>query len=300
MDRVYWLALHGIRGIGGVTLRHLRQRFGSLGAVFHASAEELLRVPRITAQVVSRLRAISLDAVAAELDGLTRQGIQVLTWEDAAYPANLRVIDDAPPLLFVRGGLCPTDWQAVAVVGTRQPSRDKEAFARNLAHHLAEQGCTVVSGFAQGIDTAAHEGVLRARNGRTLAVLGCGLSALPTRADVRLVEAITRRGALLSELRPRVAAHGLLLMARNRIISGLCKAVIVVEAGERSGSFDTALRTRRQGRFLFAVPGSRGTEELLKGGAESLDPQVEDLGQLSHRVMARIRERPDAARGQTD
>jgi DNA processing protein len=284
MSKLHWLAISTLPGIGGATAQKLIERFGSVEAVFAAPDEELLRVPRFTAEVVARLRAVSLEAIEAELASLADEGLQVVTWDDEDYPANLRLVYDAPPVLFVRGELRPTDAQAVAIVGTRHPTPQGVAVAERLARELAERGLTVVSGLALGIDTVAHRGALQAAGGRTLAVPGSGLRAIHPRENIALAEAIARRGALLSELHPDTPARGPSLMARDRIISGLSRAVIVVEAEEKSGSLDTAAKARRQGRLLFAVPGSPGTQALITGGAEPLDPQANDLDRLSQRI----------------
>lgn len=286
MSKLHWLAIATLPGIGGATARKLIERFGSVEAAFAAPDEELLRVPRFTAEVVARLRAVSLDVLEAELASLADEGLHVVTWDDEDYPANLRPVHDASPVLFVRGELCPTDAQAVAIVGTRQPTSQGVAVAEKLARELAGRGLTVVSGLALGIDTAAHRGALQVTGGRTLAVLGSGLRVIHPRENVTLAEAIACRGALLSELHPDTPPRGPSLMARDRILSGLSRAVIVVEAREKSGSLDTATKACRQGRLLFAVPGSPGTQALLAGDAEPLDPQTSDLDRLSQRIRA--------------
>ena len=286
MGKEHWLALSMVPGIGGVTARRLLERFHSVEAVFDAPDEHLLRVPRLTPDAVARLRAVSLEAVEGELASLADEGLEVLTWDDEAYPANLRSLHDAPPVLFMRGALGPEDEQAVAIGGTRQPPARGAALAEGLARELARRRLTVVSGLALGIDAAAHQGALLAAGGRTLAVPGSGLRAIHPRENQPLAEAIVERGALLSELHPAAPPRGPVLMARDRITSGLSRAVVVVEAAERSGSLDTADKARRQGRLLLAVPGSPGTQALLEGGAERLDPEAADLDALSERIRA--------------
>jgi len=294
MAKVHWLALNAVSGIGGVTARRLLERFGSVEAAFEAPDEELLAVPRFSHQMVARLRALSLEALEEDLAALAEEGLQVLTWDDGGYPANLRPLPDAPPLLFMRGELCPSDAEAVAIVGTRRPSPTAAALAEMLAREFAGRGLTVVSGLALGVDTAAHRGALQAEGGRTLAVPGSGLRAIHPRTNRSLAEEIASRGALLSELQPDVPARGPNLMARGRIVSGLSRAVIVVEADERSGSLDTAAKARRQGRLVFAVPGSPGTDALLTAGAEPLDAPATDLEALSERIRALRLDRGEA------
>mgnify|MGYP005853952899 CR=1 FL=1 len=285
MSKAHWLALATLPGIGGVTLRALIERFGSVEAAFDAPADELLEVPRVTADVVARLRAISIPALEAELLSMSEEGLEVLTWEDDDYPPGLRMLHDAPPLLFVYGLLLPADLQAVAIVGTRQASPRGVEQAAHLARELAARGLTIVSGLARGIDSAAHRGALQAEGGRTLAVLGSGVRVIHPRENVPLAREIISRGALISELRPDAPALGRSLMARDRIVSGLSKAVILVEGAEKSGSVDTARKALRQGRLLLAVPGSPGADALLDSGdAQPLDPERVDLDELSGRI----------------
>jgi DNA processing protein len=284
MSKLHWLALSTIPGIGGVTARRLVERFGSAEAVLNAPAEELQRVPRLTTEIITRLRAVSLDALEAELAALADEGLRVVAWDDTDYPANLRQVGDAPPVLFMRGELLSADAQAVAIVGTRRPTPQAVTLTETLARELAQRGLTVVSGLALGIDTAAHRGALQAAGGRTLAVLGSGLRVIHPRENISLAETIARRGALLSEFHPDTPARGPSLMARDRIVSGLSRAVIVVEAGEKSGSLDTAARAGQQGRLLFAMPGSPGTQALLAEGAEPLNLLIADLDGLSRRI----------------
>jgi len=284
MSKLHWLALVSLPGIGGATGRKLVERFGSIEAAFEASEAALAAVPRLNAGLVARLRMISLAAVEDELASLADEGLGVLTWDDADYPANLRPLPDAPPALFVRGDLRSGDADAVAIIGTREPTAGGAAAAEALARGLAGEGLTVVSGLAIGIDTAAHRGALAAAGGRTVAAPGSGLRAIHPRQNAALAEAIARRGALLSELHPKTPPSGPVLMARDRIISGLARAVIVVEAGEKSGSLDTAARARRQGRLLLALPGSPGTDRLIAEDAERLTLSALNFDALARRI----------------
>jgi len=284
MSKLHWLALVSLPGIGGATGRKLIERFGSIEAAFAAPDAELARVPRLSADLVARLRSVSLEALEAELAALADEGLGVLTWDDPHYPANLRGLSDAPPVLFTRGSLRPDDADAVAIIGTREPTPAGMAAATTIARELAGRGLTVVSGLAIGIDTAAHRGALEAPTGRTLAVPGSGLRALHPRQNVPLAERIVRRGALLSEVHPNTPPSGPVLMARDRITSGLARAVIVVEAGEKSGSLDTAGRARRQGRLVLALAGSPGTDKLIAKGAGPLTWRGLDFDALDRRI----------------
>jgi DNA processing protein len=228
-------------------------------------------VPRIGEKTLRAIRAVRLEQVEAELLSLEDEGISMLVWDDEDYPANLRAAADAPPLLFVRGTVLPEDARAVAIVGTRTPSSRGLENAHITAAALAVRGLTVISGLALGVDTAAHTGTLEA-GGRTLAVLGSGLRAIHPRSNAELAERIAVSGALLSELHPNTPVRGSQLMARDRIISGLSRAVVVVEARLESGSLDTARHAREQERPLFAIPGSPGCDALLQAEAHLLVP----------------------------
>lgn len=288
MSKAQWLALSSIPGVGGATVRKLIDRFGSVDAVFDASDDDLLTVPRITDATLSQLRAVDLNSVESELLDLADEGITAMTWDDPGYPVNLLLIRGAPPVLFIHGILETADEKAVAIVGTRKPSPQATIFAETLGEELAKRGLTVVSGLALGIDSAAHQGALRSAAGRTLAVLGSGLRAIHPRVNIPLAVEIMTRGAVISELLPNTPVRGPNLMARDRLISGLSLAVIVIEADTNSGSLDTASKAKRQGRKLLAVPGSHGTDTLLEEGAESITPGDIDFDELCHQISTHI------------
>jgi DNA processing protein len=210
-------------------------------------------------------------------------------------------------ILFVRGAIKKGDENAVAIVGTRAASEGAIKIATMLAYELALRGLCVVSGLALGIDTAAHTGALDAEDGdtparmmpnlrgvragvsgRTIAVLGSGIRVIHPRENAELAERIAAHGAVLSELMPNAPPKGPQLMARDRLISGLSRAVIVVEASQKSGSMDTAERARKQGRLVYAVPGSEGTEGLLKGGARRLEADAMDFDALAEEIYTHM------------
>jgi DNA processing protein len=278
MTTAHWLALTTVSGIGGVTARKLLERFGDMESIFAASAAELIEVPRVTAPMAQQLLAAPIDQLEGELLSLSDEGIDLLTWDDARFPTRLRPLPDAPLVLFVRGALKRADDNAVAIVGTREPSPSAVEVAYTLGRELAARGLTVVSGLALGIDTAGHRGALE--TGRTLAVLGSGIRFIHPKENVELAEDIIGCGAILSELHPNTPPRGQNLMARDRIISGLSRAVIVIEAGEKSGSLDTAAKAVKQGRWVYAVPGSAGTDQLIAGGARVIDPASLDFDAL--------------------
>lgn len=285
--------MSSIPGIGGVTARKLLDRFGSLASAFASDEEELLAISRVTPEIVRAMQEADLDSLEAQVEAMDEAGVHILTWEDDDYPANLLDAHDSPYLLYVVGDLRPEDTQAVAVVGSRDCSPRCIEIAESLSQQLAEEGVTVVSGLAQGIDTAAHRGALAADGGRTLAVLGCGLKAIHPRENVRLAEEVSENGAVMTEYAPNVTVRGPQLMARDRIVSGLSRAIVVVEAQVQSGSVDTAERARKQGRVVLAVPSSPGTDALIRSGATPIDPSagVSD-------IIASLSKKPQAARPQ--
>lgn len=282
-DKKYWLALATLPGIGPRTFAALVEKFGSPRAVFRASADELTEVARVTSEIAAQLRACDFDQVENEIYALGQENITVLTRADEHYPANLAHIPDAPPVLFVRGSLRADDARAVAIIGTREANERGKQIALQLARGFAARGYVVVSGLARGIDTAAHQGALDG-NGRTLAVLGSGLRVIHPRENNALADAIAKgHGALLSEFPPNTPPQGRNLMMRDRIISGLARGVIVVQAARDSGSMDTAQRAQKQNRRVFAVcGGGDGVDELLRGNVIALTPDTIEWDEIAH------------------
>ncbi len=207
--------------------------------------------------------------------GILNKGITILTWEDESYPSRLKEIDQPPPVLYAKGTLHKEDTWAVAVVGTRRVSAYGRQVTEEIATYLASNGVTVVSGLARGVDAFAHQAALKA-GGRTLAVLGCGVDQVYPPEHRQLSENLVKSGALLSDYAPGTPPDASNFPPRNRIISGLSMATVVVEAGETSGALITAQFAVDQGREVFAVPGniyapqSRGTNRLIFQGARPL------------------------------
>jgi DNA processing protein len=195
---------------------------------------------------------------------------------DPTYPKRLKMIADPPPLLYITGVLTEQDELAVAIVGARRATPAGRVLTEELSHDLAAMGMTVVSGLARGVDAAAHRGALAAQ-GRTIAVLGCGIDRTYPPEHERLRRQIEERGVVLSEVPVGAPPHSHHFPRRNRIISGLSLGVIVTEAAINSGSLITARLAAEQGREVFAVPGfvkedtSRGTNALLKEGAALIE-----------------------------
>ncbi len=261
--------------------RLLLHTFGCAQEAWNAPRQALAEtgLPASVLRNLLNLRA-ELD-VQRVWDDIQAQGIQVLTWEDPAYPERLQSISQPPPVLYVRGTLLSDDAWAVAVVGTRRVTRYGRQVAEEIATGLARHGVTVVSGLARGVDGVAHRAALQA-GGRTLAVLGCGVDHIYPPEHRSLAEDILQAGALVSDYPPGTPPDAANFPARNRIISGLSLATVVVEAGETSGALITARFAVEQGRDVFAVPGgiyaplSKGPNRLLKQGAHPL-LSVEDV-----------------------
>lgn len=211
--------------------------------------------------------------------------IVTLPWSDSRYPAWLRMVPDPPPVLWVRGDLHVFEQPSVAIVGSRGASQYAKVVARKLAAGLADAGVVVTSGMARGVDGAAHAGCLDA-GGRTVAVVGTGVDVVYPAEHAELAERIANAGVLVSELEPGAPPNAWHFPRRNRIISGLSRAVVVVEASEKSGSLITARLALEQGREVMAVPGSvlygqnRGAHALIKDGATPVEDAADILDAL--------------------
>jgi DNA processing protein len=268
----YWIGFNRVRGIGPARLRALLDAFGSIEAAWLAPADALRGAGldrRSLANLVQARSEIDLDA---EVRRTVSAGVDVLTWDDPRYPERLMAINDPPPVLYIRGELLPSDDWAVAMVGTRHASSYGKEAARVIATDLARAGTTIVSGLARGIDSHAHRAALEA-GGRTLAVLGSGVDIIYPWENLKLAQEIAARGALISEYPLGTQPEAGNFPPRNRIISGLSRGIVVVEAGEQSGALITADYAADQGRDVFAVPGSifqrgcQGTNRLIRDGA---------------------------------
>ena len=267
------LELTQIHGLGPARIRTLVTRLGSSEAVLEASVAEMSRLEGIDlklAQTISRYKPAGFADV--QLEKSEAEGCTIISFRDEAYPDYLKRIYDPPVLLFVRGSFAEADRDAVAIVGTRMPSAYGRQIAQELARGMASSGLTVVSGFAKGIDTVAHRGAL-AVGGRTIAVLGNGLDIVYPAANRKIVDQVENNGAVISEFPFGTKPDAGNFPRRNRIISGLSHAIVVVEAGHRSGAILTALNAVDQNRDVFAVPGrvtdskSVGCNRLIRNGA---------------------------------
>lgn len=287
------IGLAMVPGVGPLTSRALIEHFGSPGKVLRASESALRAVSGVGPKIASRIAgARSEFDPEVELAECRHRGVRPIPLDDPDFPEALRAIPDPPALLYVKGTLRPEDHLAVALVGSRKSTPYGIRIAERLAASLARVGLTVVSGLARGIDAAAHRGALKA-GGRTLAVMANGLSEIYPPEHDALAEEIAASGAVVTEMPMRQGPLAELFPRRNRIISGLCLGVVIVEAAPKSGSLVTAHHAMEQNREVFAVPGpvdslaSRGCHRLIRDGArlvETVEDIMEELGPLVREV----------------
>lgn len=291
-----WLRLALVPGIGTTHFVRLLARYRTPRRVFEASAREL-------EEVVGRNLAVRL-AEYAETQDLRGQekameafGASLITLNDTAYPMRLGEIFDPPLVLFQRGSLIDADENAIAIVGTRRATPYGIRMAERLARDLASRGMTIVSGMAEGIDTAAHRGALAA-GGRTIAVLGCGVDVVYPESNRTLMEEIAANGAVLSQFSMGMKPMKGNFPIRNRIISGMSLGTVVVQAPARSGALITAHTAVEQGREVFAVPGevgapnAEGPHQLIREGAKLIENAEDILLELNIEVSAGYVEPP--------
>jgi DNA processing protein len=289
MEHYYWFALRSVPLVGNVTFRRLLEHFLTPERVLRASATELAAVRGINAAVVTALTSHDYRGAAErECREVARHGVRVVDFLSAEYPKALLEIPDPPPFLYVKGGLCDLE-PAVAIVGARRATPYALLSTDRLARDLASHGVCVISGMARGVDTAAHRGALAA-GGRTVGVLGCGIDVVYPAENRRLFEEMAEKGALVSEFPMGTTPLAENFPRRNRIISGISRGVLVVEAAENSGSLITARYALDQGRDVFAVPGnihfksSRGSNRLIKEGAKLVEGVADIMEELPRRT----------------
>ncbi len=280
-----WVAFTRVRGIGPMRFGRLLNYFGSAELAWRAGASDLLAAG-LDARCTEALLAQRAKAPPeAELERLERAHVEAIALPDPRYPELLSEIYLPPPVFFLRGSLASADAWAVAIVGTRKASPYGTQVTEMLAGELAHQQVTIVSGLAVGIDTIAHKAALKA-GGRTLAVLGSGLDIIYPYENTKLAAEIREHGALISEYPLGARPEAGNFPARNRIVSGLSRGVLVTEAPDKSGALITAARALEQNREVFAVPGpipdsllrahSEGTNRLIQQGAK-LVMRVQDI-----------------------
>lgn len=279
LERQSRAAFRTFPGIGSQRLRMLIAHFGSAQAAWTAPVEEYLAWGKVpwALNVLSKRKETDPALIKESLD---LQGISIVLPEEENYPCLLAELVDAPPILYYKGLLRPNK-EALAIVGSRRATAYGRAAAGFLSREIAAKGIVIVSGLARGIDTAAHEGALAA-NGETWAFLGSGLDRIYPAENKKLAQSIIENGALISEFIPGSVPEGRHFPARNRLISGCSRGVVVIEAASKSGALITVDFALEQGREVFAVPGpifsemSKGTHYLLRSGAKIAE-RAEDI-----------------------
>ena len=279
-----WLRLTLIPGIGGQTQRKLLKAFGLPAEVFSRSAGELAEIIGMRA-TETLLASECAEQVASALAWAAGERQHIVTLADPEYPQSLLEIADPPVILYVRGHLDLLNRPGLAIVGSRHPTAQGEKDAERFGASLGDAGLVVVSGLALGIDAAAHRGALSV-TGPTVAVIGTGCDRIYPARNQALAQAIDREGAIVSEFPLGTSAVAHNFPRRNRLISGLSRGVLVVEAAIESGSLITARLAGEQGREVFAIPGSihspqsKGCHQLIKQGAKLVESVADILEEL--------------------
>lgn len=275
-DLKYWVALNNFSKFGPIRFKRIKKYFPNLENAFNANSTELMRAgieEKVAEEFIIARQSINPDKL---MEKIAEENIEVITIEDKNYPKLLKEIYDQPPLLYYRGKLTIADEFALAVVGSRKYSNYGKQVTEQLIKDLAINNLTIVSGLALGIDTLAHETTLNA-HGRTIAILGSGLNKkniYPSQNRYLADKIVASGGAIISEFPLETLPLKYNFPQRNRLISGLSLAVLVIEAGIKSGSLITAHHAIEQNRDVFAVPGniyspnSTGTNHLVQQGAK--------------------------------
>jgi DNA processing protein len=277
-ERLDWLRLIRSENVGPITFHHLLERYGSAAAALTALPDLARR-----GGTKRGLKIASKAEAESERDAVQRIGARLVAWGESAYPARLVNIDDAPPILALHGRTDLAPMPGVAIVGARNASAIGLRFTRDLAREIAQQNLAVISGLARGIDRAAHEGaLLAAPQGSTYAFIGAGIDVVFPPENTDLHKRLTEEGAMYAEMPFGTGVKPQNFPRRNRLISGACLGVLVVEAAMKSGSLITARFAAAQGREVMAVPGSpldprcNGTNDLIRQGA-ALVERIDDV-----------------------
>ncbi|MTI95166.1 MAG: DNA-protecting protein DprA [Firmicutes bacterium] len=269
-----WLAVANIHGIGPRTIAEVYRKHGNIDIFFNAGANQLAEaLDTSVAKARNIMASIDLSEAMEKLQLCSKLAIKLLTLDSPAYPPLLKRIYDPPPVLYYRGSLPCSDKKLLAVVGSRKATEYGRVVTAKLTENLVRSGLGIVSGLALGIDGAAHRACLEAK-GYTVAVLGCGLDRTYPAKHIQLKQQVEDSGCVISEFPPGTPPAAGNFPRRNRIISGMCQGLLVVEAAEKSGAMITVGFALEEGRDVFAVPGninspqSKGTNGLIQQGAK--------------------------------
>jgi DNA processing protein len=279
------ILLNMVEGIGAIKLKVLLDEFKEPDKILKASVDKLQSLKGIGPILARSIKNSGLKYnIAKELELIKKANVDILTIFDKGYPENLKNIYDPPVVLYIKGRMIKEDELSVAIVGSRKCTYYGMNMSGKIAETLAACGVTVISGLARGIDTAAHKGALK--SGRTIAVLGSGLGNIYPAENKLLAKEIAQSGAVISEFPMQMPPERQNFPRRNRLISGMSRAVLVVEAANKSGALITADFALEQGRDVFAVPGSvdrlssMGTNALIKQGAKLVESAEDILEEL--------------------
>lgn len=281
--RELWLWLVTLPRIFSPKITPLIERFGSVEAIYHAGKQELRGINGIGEAELASLINKDLSKAKKVMEQIETLGAHILCFDDADYPEMLRHLYDPPYVLYVLGERL--DWSAmlpISVVGARESTEYGRAAADEICYELAQNGITIVSGMARGIDSVAHRSALRA-GAKTIAFLGCGIDIVYPPENNELMRAIAQNGAVMTEFAPGTPPYGKNFPVRNRLIAAFSRGVLVVEAKRRSGTASTAHWALENGKDVFAVPGdvtrenSRGCHHLIKTGGAKLTECAQDI-----------------------
>jgi DNA processing protein len=274
-DLKYWLALHSVEGIGAATYQKLLDKFASPKEVVAAKKEVIASIPRLSKAKAEEILAVNerMDEIESLMLRLDDLGVAIVTVADESYPVLLRQVKNPPPIVYIYGQIKKQDENGMAIVGSRNATKKGLQIAHSFGKRLAERGFTIVSGYAKGIDTESHLGALEA-GGRTIMVLSTGMMHFKLRnAGFESYEFLKQNGAVISEMYPTESWTVGSAMARNRLVIGLSKAVLVVECQLKSGTMNAAQTAQKMNKPLFVLQyqdsGDHllGNEKLLESGA---------------------------------
>lgn len=272
-----------IPGLGSIKIRHLIKHFSTAAAVLNADPEMLTGITGINTTLIESICSWrSQESWKRNLELVNKYGVHIIPYTSNAFPKSLLNLRDHPIVLYLKGQLKSMDKRSIAVVGTRQASAYGKEMSAQISQQLAANGCTVISGLARGIDTAAHQGALR--SGSTIAVIGSGLANIYPKENISLAEAISHRGAIISEFPMFTPPDARNFPQRNRIVSELCSlGALLIEAPETSGAMITMQMAEKRGKRLFALPGRvdndsfKGNHLLIKRGKAQLIENAQDI-----------------------
>ena len=290
------LGLFSVPGIGPVRMRKLISIYGSPQNVLDTSARSLMSVEGIDTKIANKIKTgINDKFVQKQLNHLKNSNVKILTFWDSGFPDRLKRIYDPPAFLFVKGDTKLLETQGIGIVGSRVPTPYGKTITEQLSRELVQNNFTIISGFARGIDTIAHNAALKS-GGKTIAVLGNGLDIVYPAENRKLLDAFAEQGLFITEYPFGTKPDAVNFPKRNRIISGLGLGVLITEAGGKSGALLTAMYAIDQNREVFAVPGpvtsgkSTGTNNLIKQGAKLVQGINDIISELSGQLSLHLDE----------